>query len=173
MHHQRFTALAETVRDDIRHVSPETEVRLVLDRTSDPWDFEEVYGGLHDFARSYRFDTDTEDYLVHITTGSHVAQICLFLLMESRHIPGRLLQTSPPTGMRGGDPGTFRIIDLDLSKYDRIATRFARDELDERSLLKSGIQTRSKSFNEVVERLDRVTVRSSAPILQRRGDLHR
>jgi len=165
LHPQRFTALAETVRDDIRHVSPETEVRLVLDRTSDPWDFEEVYGSLHDFARSYRFDTETEDYLVHITTGSHVAQICLFLLMESRHIPGRLLQTSPPTGMRGGDPGTFRIIDLDLSKYDRIATRFARDELDERSLLKSGIQTRSKSFNEVVERLDRVTVRSSAPIL--------
>jgi transcriptional regulatory protein RtcR len=165
LHPQRFTALAETVRDDIRHVSPETEVRLVLDETSDPWDFEEVYGSLHDFARSYRFDTETEDYLVHITTGSHVAQICLFLLMESRHIPGRLLQTSPPTGMRGGDPGTFRIIDLDLSKYDRIATRFARDELDERSLLKSGIQTRSASFNEVVERLDRVTVRSSSPIL--------
>jgi transcriptional regulatory protein RtcR len=165
LHPQRFTALAETVRDDIRHVSPETEVRLVLDETSDPWDFEEVYGSLHDFARSYRFDTETEDYLVHITTGSHVAQICLFLLMESRHIPGRLLQTSPPTGMRGGDPGTFRIIDLDLSKYDRIATRFARDELDERSLLKSGIQTRSASFNEVVDRLDRVTVRSSSPIL--------
>src|SRR5437899_2287161 len=165
LHPQRFTALAETVRDDIRHVSPETEVRLVVDPTADPWDFEDVYGSLHDFARSYRFDTETEDYLVHITTGSHVAQICLFLLMESRHIPGRLLQTSPPTGMRGGDPGTFRIIDLDLSKYDRIATRFARDELDERSLLKSGIQTRSASFNEVVERLDRVTVRSSAPIL--------
>jgi len=165
LHPQHFAGLAETVRDDIRHVSPETEVRLVLNETSDPWDFEEVYGSLHDFARSYRFDTETEDYLVHITTGSHVAQICLFLLMESRHIPGRLLQTSPPSGMRGGGPGTFRIIDLDLSKYDRIATRFARDELDERSLLKSGIQTRSASFNEVVERLDRVSVRSSSPIL--------
>lgn len=162
---RQFKALAETVGDDIRHVSPETEVRLVLDPTMDAWDFEDVYGSLHDFARSYRFDTDAEDYLVHITTGSHVAQICLFLLTESRHIPGRLLQTSPPPGMRGGDPGTFRIIDLDLSKYDRIATRFARDELDERSLLKSGIPTRSRSFNEIVERLDRVTVRSAAPIL--------
>jgi transcriptional regulatory protein RtcR len=67
--------------------------------------------------------------------------------------------------MRGGNPGTFRIIDLDLSKYDRIATRFARDVLDEQSLLKSGIQTRSRSFNDVVDRLDRVTVRSAAPIL--------
>ena len=165
LHPQRFAPLAETIRDDIRHVSPETEVRLIIDPTSDAWDFEDVYGHLHDFARAYRFDTDAEDNLVHITTGSHVAQICLFLLTESRHIPGRLFQTSPPTGSRGRDPGTFTTIDLDLSKYDRIATRFARDELDERSLLKSGIQTRNASFNEVVERLDRVAVRSAAPIL--------
>jgi len=165
LHPRGFTSLAETVRDDIRHVSPETEVRLVVDPTVDPWDFEEVYASLHDFARSYPFDTDAEDYLVHITTGSHVAQICLFLLTESRHIPARLLQTSPPTGMRGRDPGTFSIIDLDLSKYDRLATRFQRDELQERSLLTSGIQTRNRSFNEVVDQLDRVTVRSSAPIL--------
>jgi transcriptional regulatory protein RtcR len=165
LHPRGFARLAETIRDDIRHVSPETEVRLSVDPTADPWDFEEVYASLHDFARSYPFDTDAEDYLVHITTGSHVAQICLFLLTESRHIPGRLLQTNPPIGMRGRDPGTFSIIDLDLSKYDRLATRFERDELRERSLLTSGIPTRSRAFNDVVEQLDRVTVRSSAPIL--------
>src|SRR5262245_58787354 len=101
LHPRGFTSLAETVRDDIRQVSPETEVRLVVDPTADPWDFEEVYASLHDFAVSHRFDTDTEEYLVHITTGTHVAQICLFLLTESRHIPGRLLQTSPPSGARG------------------------------------------------------------------------
>ncbi|MCW2414627.1 MULTISPECIES: RNA repair transcriptional activator RtcR family protein [unclassified Sphingobium] len=32
--------------------------------------------------------------LLHITTGAHVAQICLFLLTEARYLPGRLLQTS-------------------------------------------------------------------------------
>jgi transcriptional regulatory protein RtcR len=165
LHPARFADLADAVRQDIQRVSPETQVRLVPDPTTDPWDFEEVYANLHDFARASRFDTDAEDYLVHITTGSHVAQICLFLLTESRHLPGRLLQTNPPSGRRGGDPGTYRIIDLDLSKYDRIATRFERDQLDERSLLKSGIQTRNAAFNEVVEQLDRVTVRSSAPIL--------
>ena len=88
LHPRGFTSLAETVRDDIRHISPETEVRLVIDPTTDPWDFEEVYTSLHDFAPLVPFDTDAEDYLVHITTGSHVAQICLFLLTESRHIPG-------------------------------------------------------------------------------------
>jgi transcriptional regulatory protein RtcR len=162
---RHFATLAETVGSDIRRVSPETQLNLIVDPTADPWDFEDVYGSLHDFARGYPFDTDAEDYLVHITTGSHVAQICLFLLTESRHLPAQLLQTSPPPRARGGEAGTFRIIDLDLSKYDRIATRFARDELDERSLLTSGIRTRSRSFNQVVERLDRVTVRSPAPIL--------
>jgi transcriptional regulatory protein RtcR len=34
---------------------------------------------LHDLARGYPFDPDAEEYLVHITTGTHVAQICLFL----------------------------------------------------------------------------------------------
>jgi transcriptional regulatory protein RtcR len=165
LHPPQFGQLASSVREDILRVSPETDVKLVPDATADPWDFEDVYANLHDFARAYLFNADDEDYLVHITTGSHVAQICLFLLTESRHIPGRLFQTNPPSGKRGADPGSFRIIDLDLSKYDRIATRFTRDELDERTLLKSGIETRNAAFNAVVERLDRVTVRSSSPIL--------
>ena len=164
LHPRSFSALAETVRDDIRQVSPETTVQLVVDETTDAWDFEAVYGTLHDFARGYPFDTEAQDYLVHITTGSHVAQICLFLLTESRHIPGRLLQTNPVRS-RQHTPGTFSIIDLDLSKYDRIATRFERDALDERSLLTSGIATRNAAFNALVERLDRIAVRSAAPIL--------
>ena len=53
-----------------------------------------------------------------------MAQICLFLMIESRIIPGRLLQMSPPRRGRDGTPGTHAIIDLDLSRYDRIAARF-------------------------------------------------
>jgi transcriptional regulatory protein RtcR len=165
LHPKRFSALAATVRDDIRHVSPETEVRLWPHDPVDPWDFEEVYGLLHDFARAYPFDTDREDYLIHITTGTHVAQICLFLLTESRHMPARLLQTSPPSPVRKNAPGTFRIIDLDLSRYDRLASRFARDALEDTSLLKSGIPTRNARFNALIERIEQVVLHSSAPIL--------
>ena len=64
-------------------------------------------------------------YLVHITTGTHVAQICLFLLTEARYLPARLLQSSPPRGPAGGARGSWSAIDLDLSRYDSIATRFA------------------------------------------------
>src|SRR5437588_12468926 len=70
----KFLPLAETVARDIQEVSPHTEVQPRDFLVKDPWDFEEVYGALHDFARTYAFDVDREDYLVHITTGTHVAQ---------------------------------------------------------------------------------------------------
>src|SRR5689334_15997809 len=124
---ERFAPLSAVVADDIAGVSPETEVRRVPIEFDDAWDFEHVYAALHDFARAYAADTEREDYLIHITTGTHVAQICLFLLTESRHLPGRLVQTSPPRAGRGG-AGSFEIIDLDLSRYDRLASRFQREQ---------------------------------------------
>src|SRR6202021_1025370 len=89
LHGKRDSSLAKTVRADMRTVSPETEVRQHEMEFSDPWDFEEVYETLFKFSRQYPFDTESEDYLIHITTGTHVAQICLFLLTESRYMPGR------------------------------------------------------------------------------------
>ena len=96
LYESKSEATLRQVVSDIESVSPETEVRTTEVRFRDPWDFEEVYAALHDFASNTKFDTDNEDLLVHITTGTHVAQICLFLLTESRHFPGALLQTSPP-----------------------------------------------------------------------------
>lgn len=57
-----------------------------------------MYAELLDFAKHYPFDPENEDYLVHITTGTHVIQICLFLLVESRIIPARLLRRAAPSG---------------------------------------------------------------------------
>ena len=151
--------------DDIRAVSPETEVVCHAVDFEDPWDFEEVYGVLHDFSRAYPFDLDQEDYLVHITTGTHVAQICLFLLTESRDLPGRLIQTGPPRRQRRDEVGSYAVIDLDLSRYDRIATRFQQETRDDISFLKSGIATRNAAFNALIEEIERVAVRSSDPIL--------
>jgi len=161
----RFASLAVVVAADIRSCSPGTEVRTHTVDWQDPWAFEEVYGALHDFARSYNFDTDAEDYLVHISTGTHVAQISLFLLTESRHIPARLLQASPPPGMGSGAVGDYRIIDLDLSRYDRLASRFELERDESVCVLKSGIATRNAHFNELIEQIEKVAVASAAPIL--------
>lgn len=161
----RAEKLANTITDDIAKVSPETRVVPRLIEFKDPWDFEEVYGTLLDFARAYPFDTDHVDYLIHITTGTHVAQICLFLLTEARYLPGRLLQTSPPQRGERGGCGTYRIIDLDLSQHDRIAARFAQERHQSLSFLKSGIPTRNAAFNHLIEQIERVAIASKAPLL--------
>ncbi len=165
LYQAQFIALADTVETDIKQVSPETEVRRHAVEFQNAWDFEEVYGALHDFARSYKFNTEREDYLVHITTGTHVAQICLFLLVESRRLPARLIQTSPGRPRAELVPGDVEIIDLDLSKYDAIASRFRQEQREARSFLKSGIETRNKDFNRLIARIEQVAIRSRAPIL--------
>src|ERR1700693_4675435 len=134
LHGLRDKNLAHRVATDISAASPETTVRLHEIEFGDPWDFERVYERLFKFARAYPFDPDNEEYLIHITTGTHVAQICLFLLTESRHFQARLIQTSPPRRLRSAVPGIFKVIDLDLSKYDRLASRFAREHQEATSV---------------------------------------
>lgn len=163
----RDVSLAERVRADIQQQSPATNVRLHPMSLRNPWDFEEVYGALHDFTTTYHFDTEHEDYLVHITTGTHVAQICWFLLTEARYLPARLVQTSPTKRKSDDEPacGTHTLIDLDLSRYDRIASRFASKRLEGLAFLKSGIATRNAAFNRSIAQIERVALRSRAPML--------
>lgn len=166
LHDARSLHLAERIRDDICSVSPETEVRLVQIELRNPWDFEEVYTLLHDFARGYAFDTENEDYLIHITTGTHVAQICWFLLTEAHYLPARLIQTSPPRKKELGEVvGRYELIDLDLSRYNKIAQRFEHERGETVSFLKSGIATRNPAFNAMIEQIEKVAGRSQAPML--------
>lgn len=161
----KFQDTANAIMADIPRVCAMTKVRGTAQPLRDPWDFEEVYAALHDFARGYEFKPDKEDYLVHITTGSHVQQICLFLLTESRHFPARLVQTSPADQKRRGPDGKFVIIDLDLSKYDRLAARFGTEQKEARTFLKSGIATRNERFNQLIEQIEHVAIHAKEPIL--------
>lgn len=165
IHDNHSAGLVERLKRDIGQVSPETKVAPVIINLKDPWDFEEVYGALHDFARGQAFDTEREDYFINITTGTHVAQICWFLLAETRHVPAKLLQLSPPKKARGDVASPMRIIDLDLSRYDRIATRFRAEQRDAASFLKSGIATRNPAFNRMIDRIEQVAINSKAPFL--------
>ncbi len=164
IHGSAHSRLAEYVTQDIASVSPETLVERHLIDFADAWDFEEVYGKLLDFAKGQTFDPDVEDYLIHITTGTHVAQICLFLLTEAHYLPGKLLQTQPRRGAPDA-AGTWSVIDLDLSRYDSIATRFASESAESSSFLKSGIETRNAAFNAMIDEIEQVASRTRAPIL--------
>ena len=166
---EKFHDLAEHVRADIRHVAPHTAVNLVPMELENPWDFSEVYTRLHDWAADYPFDSEQEEYWVHITTGTHVAQICLFLLVESRQIPGILLQTAPPKNqkrqMMRGEVGSVELIDLNLARYDALAARLAAVRDDAVRYLKSGIATRNAAFNHMIAEIEQVALNSPSPIL--------
>ncbi|WP_282096589.1 RNA repair transcriptional activator RtcR [Epibacterium ulvae] len=155
--------LAHSVKHEIEANSPETEVVLNRLDLDDPWDFEEVYSKLFDFARSYGFDEDRERYHIHLTTGTHVAQICWFLLAESRHIPAHLLQTGPPSADAGH--AKLDIIDLDLRRYNALQQRFDLISQEYSDLLKGGIETRNEAYNSLISQIEHVAGATRAPIL--------
>src|SRR5882762_3571471 len=102
-------------------------------------------------------------YLCDRSLHTHVAQICLFLLTESRWLPGRLIQCSPDRDR--GSPGNIKIIDLDLSRYDRIASRFQQEQREGVSYLKGGIETRNTAFNRLIDRIEQVAIATRDPLL--------
>lgn len=165
LYQKRQQGLVQQLKEDIAMLSPETEVVLQKVTMRDPWDFQDVYSDLLDVAEGYDFDVEKENYYVHITTGTHVAQICWFLLTESNYIPAKLIQTSPPSRKKGEDAGTYQVIDLDLSKYAQIASRFESRAHVATSFLKSGIETLNADFNAMIEQLEKVSIRSADPIL--------
>lgn len=155
---------ASMLLDDIAATAPETEVQLHDFQVSDFWDFEAMFEALHTFVRDYPFDIEREQYLVHITTGTHVAQICLFLLVEAGFIPAQLLQSGPPR-RRSDGPSSLVVIDLNLARYDRIAGRFEADRQVRAGWLKAGIPTKNGPFNALIDRIERVASVSPEPIL--------
>ncbi len=153
---------ARCVAYDFNSKSPSSDIKLHRHTFPKPWDFVDVYAELLNFAHNYKFDIEHEDYFVHITTGTHVMQICLFLLVESRIIPAKLLQTY---SLRDGPNGAIKDIDLDLSKYNELAKRFEEKTAEGIHYLKSGINTRNKNYNHMIDELATVSVKSKAPIL--------
>jgi transcriptional regulatory protein RtcR len=181
-----YKELLQVVVDDIHAIAPHVEVVPVPVMLPDPWDFEAVYDVLAGYAAARAFDADAVDLLLHITTGTHVAQICMFLLAESRRLPGRLLQTAPARvdvdvddsgkvsrasrGGRDDQPGPVplgraHIIDLDLSRYDRIVSRTKIEAHDGAAFLKAGIATKNQAFNALIAELEVIATRSRAPLL--------
>lgn len=165
LYHPNERELAELTLRDMRELRPGIEALGYPVHYDDPWDFGQVYEQLHDFTRQYEFDPEHERYLVHITTGTHVAQICLFLLVEANFIPGQLLQTAPFGEQRNQAQGKCFLIDLNLKYYDQIAMRFEREAQQGIEYLKSGIATRNAAFNALISQIEQVSIKSSSPIL--------
>src|ERR1044071_8972704 len=53
LYQPKFAELGRLITEDIGSVSPETSVRSHSIEFENPWDLEEVYGALYEFARAY------------------------------------------------------------------------------------------------------------------------
>lgn len=163
LHDRRNTGLVEHLQRDALQLSPQTQVTGHKVNIRDPWDFSDMYGALYDFVKSYPFDVENNHYLLHITTGTHVAQICWYLLIDAHYLPAKLIQSSPAGKQQ--PEGEYRIIDLDLSRYAALTQRFEHEQSENWQQLKAHIATKNKSFNQLIQEVELVATRSSAPIL--------
>ncbi|MGP5209400.1 RNA repair transcriptional activator RtcR [Psychrobacter alimentarius] len=161
----RDKRLFKIIVDDVAQVSPHTQVighHVVL---SSPWDFAEVYAELYDFVTAFDFQ-DSTDYLLHLTTGTHVAQICWFLLVEAGFIPADLIQTSPCPRPDQTDPqGRYQVIDLDVSRYDGLRERFEAEKQQHWQTLQANLVTQNTAYQKLISDIEKVATRSTAPIL--------
>ena len=163
LHDRRNKGLFDFIAQDAAEISPTTQLRSVQISIRDAWDFSDMYGALYDFVKSYPFDTEKNNYLLHITTGTHVAQICWYLLIDAQYLPAKLIQSSP-TGKQQPE-GEYRIIDLDLSRYAALTQRFEHEQSQNWQQLKAQIATRNQRFNQMIQEVELVATRSNAPIL--------
>lgn len=165
LYEPNYLRLARKIVEDIAQVSPATQVVLVETAWTDPWDLAEVYDGLYQYANHYPFNTEEEEYFLNITTGTHVNQICMFMLSEAQIFPSKLIQVSPDFEAENRAKGSMSIIDLDLSKYAALAARFSEQAQSARDFLKAGIQTRSQTFNQLIEEIEQVAINANDPML--------
>ncbi len=163
LHDRRSQNLLQLLTADAAQVSPDTQVTGIKVSIRDAWDFSEMYGALYDFVKSYAFDTENNQYLLHITTGTHVAQICWYLLIDGHYLPAKLIQAAPTAKQQ--PEGEYRIIDLDLSRYAALTQRFEHEQNQNWQQLKAQIATRNQSFNQLIQEVELVATRSNAPIL--------
>ena len=165
LYSKRDKRLFNVIVDDVAQVSADTKVighRVTL---ASPWDFADVYAELYDFVTGFAFREDT-DYLLHLTTGTHVAQICWFLLVEAGFLPADLIQTSPYPKPDQYDPqGRYQIIDLDVSRYDSLRARFEAEKAQHWQTLQANLVTQNAAYQQLIADIEKVATRSNAPIL--------
>lgn len=125
---------AERLRDELTRAHG-TDVALHPLAITDPNDFDQIYDALRHLAQEYEFDTTVDDYLVHASAGSSVAQACLVLMAQRQQLPAQLLWTWPP--WESATPHRIRGADLARDDAERESIRIEANEVDIDPLLRS------------------------------------
>ncbi len=141
---KEYSELALRVKQNIEERSM-TKVRLHLVDFKAAMELRIRVCGIFRFFPKYQFDHENLEYFVNISTGTHVMQICLFLLAEAKFVPARLVQST-------GDRKRVEI-DLRLERFDLIAHRFRKQEVDDVAFLKDDIETKNADIEKRIRRI--------------------
>jgi transcriptional regulatory protein RtcR len=163
-----ITNLVNEVMVDIAWLSPHTVLKTHIINFSTPWDFKEVYGKLFEFCEKFTFNHDMEDYFFHISIGTHVQQICVYLLTESRRFPGKILQTYNYDPYHDPYRKKKRLEFVILDPHDLPISIQEQKKLEERNsieILKSGFASINEEYNGIIKDLQQAAENSREPIL--------
>jgi transcriptional regulatory protein RtcR len=164
LYDKRHFQLAELVAADAKVARSNPGFEVVLKEVElNPYDLKDTFLMMDELRANTQFDPDTQ-YLLNITTGTHIMQIACFLMIESKRWPGLLAQCGP-TGTRKNIESTITLIDLDLRSFDPIMARYRMEVLEGEDWLKQGIPTLNLSFNTMVSKLQKVASKSRSAIL--------
>lgn len=167
----RFINQMDFLKKDIEQVSPETNVIPVEMNFTDPFDPMEALEKQLDFVSSL---PEGKDYLINLTTGTHINQLAWFKLVEENFINAKLVQAFGISRKDKGSKhivakdkarGYYNIIDFKLEKYDRYFALLDNQKVSSEDFLKSGIDTRNDQYNGMISMIEKIAVKNNHPIL--------
>jgi transcriptional regulatory protein RtcR len=167
IHAPKDSLLAHDIKKEIEGISSRYAVTLEPLDIKDPWDFEEIYKQFNGLFQKAGFDTGKEEYLFHMTTGTHIEQICGFIYTQRGYFPGRLIQLRPQEEQDQPvkEKKFYNIVDLQDPRFDTIFLRSPGNLPESVRFLKQGIETRNDKYNSLIERIARQAGVSQEPIL--------
>lgn len=161
LHEKQYEALAKLVKKDAISLRTDFEVEL-MEVESDPFELSSTFRMTLQLGDRLAFNPDNRYYL-NISTGTHIHQISMFMMAESKRWPVKLVQC---VDAKNGDQASkILVIDLDKSPYDQVMSRYPVGSADDVDRLKHNIPTKNAQYNHLIEKIQTVALRSRSPML--------
>jgi transcriptional regulatory protein RtcR len=165
VHSQNTAAMAHLLYSDLSIVRPSLEVRLLFMPLQDKHSVQEMFLRVLNLLEHYPLDYETEQYYARLGIGaSYAAIMALSLLITSGHLHAELLSLEKPIA---GEPecGTVRFFAPAIGDWLQLAAKAKQGQLHSVNYLKAGIKTRNASYNQLLEKIERVCLQADSPIL--------
>jgi len=164
LHTRGQRALAERIRVDIARAAPRVQVSLTPIDLSDTAELNAVQEALREWARTYPFDAQREQYWTPLCSDLQAAQLGLCLLLESPVIRGVMMLNTP-----GGTTAVgANLVRLDADGTPEAALRrngTMPSPTPVQAIGGGAFITRNARFAGMIEQIERVAMRSRAPVL--------